>query len=60
MLQLAQSPNKELGMILDARGLARYSGNEPEPRAGLRAGHIPGSIHFHFARCIVPGDPAVG
>lgn len=29
--------------ILDARAAARFRGEEPEPRAGLRAGHIPGS-----------------
>lgn len=29
--------------IIDARGPARFRGDEPEPRPGLRAGHIPGS-----------------
>lgn len=29
--------------ILDARSAGRFSGAEPEPRAGLRGGHIPGS-----------------
>ena len=29
--------------ILDARSHARFMGNEPEPRAGLRSGHIPKS-----------------
>ena len=29
--------------ILDARSAARFRGEAPEPRAGLRAGHIPGS-----------------
>ncbi|WP_299300664.1 3-mercaptopyruvate sulfurtransferase [uncultured Litoreibacter sp.] len=35
--------------ILDARGPARFAGSEPEPRAGLRAGHIPGSTNVHYA-----------
>ncbi len=34
--------------ILDARSPARFRGEEPEPRAGLRAGHIPGSKNLHF------------
>ncbi len=29
--------------ILDARPTARFRGDEPEPREGLRSGHIPGS-----------------
>ncbi len=35
--------------ILDARGPSRFAGSEPEPRAGLRAGHIPGSTNVHYA-----------
>ena len=29
--------------IIDARPAARFAGAEPEPRVGLRAGHIPGA-----------------
>src|SRR6056297_725288 len=29
--------------IIDARAPGRFAGTEPEPRAGLRSGHIPGS-----------------
>ena len=29
--------------VLDARGAGRFAGSEPEPRAGMRSGHIPGS-----------------
>lgn len=35
-------------LIVDARSTARYRGDEPEPRAGLRRGHIPGSINIPF------------
>ena len=34
--------------ILDARSAGRFSGAEPEPRAGLRGGHIPGSKNVPF------------
>ena len=30
--------------IIDARSEGRFAGTEPEPREGLRSGHIPGSI----------------
>jgi len=34
--------------ILDARSPGRFRGEEPEPREGLRAGHIPGSKNIHY------------
>ena len=30
--------------VVDARSRGRFTGTEPEPRAGLRGGHIPGSV----------------
>ena len=32
--------------MIDARGPARFRGEEPEPRAGMAAGHIPGSVNL--------------
>jgi thiosulfate/3-mercaptopyruvate sulfurtransferase len=34
--------------IIDARSPARFRGEAPEPRAGLRAGHIPGSRNVFY------------
>ena len=34
--------------IIDARSPGRFRGEEPEPRAGLRPGHIPGSKNVWF------------
>jgi thiosulfate/3-mercaptopyruvate sulfurtransferase len=31
--------------VVDARSPGRFSGSEPEPRQGLRGGHIPGSFN---------------
>jgi thiosulfate/3-mercaptopyruvate sulfurtransferase len=35
--------------IVDARSPGRFKGVEPEIRAGLRSGHIPGSKNVHYA-----------
>ncbi|MBX3491729.1 MAG: 3-mercaptopyruvate sulfurtransferase [Parvibaculum sp.] len=32
--------------VLDARSIGRFNGTEPEPRPGLRGGHIPGSLNL--------------
>jgi thiosulfate/3-mercaptopyruvate sulfurtransferase len=41
--------------ILDARSEGRFHGVEPEPRAGLRSGHIPNSLNLPFAQVVVDG-----
>lgn len=35
--------------IVDARSPSRFEGAEPEPRQGLRSGHIPGAKNLHYA-----------
>jgi len=37
------------GQILDARSAGRFAGTAPEPRAGLRGGHMPGARNLPFA-----------
>jgi thiosulfate/3-mercaptopyruvate sulfurtransferase len=37
------------GQIADARSAGRFKGTEPEPRPGLRGGHIPGSKNVPYA-----------
>jgi thiosulfate/3-mercaptopyruvate sulfurtransferase len=34
--------------IVDARAAARFNGEVPEPRAGIRSGHITGSVNVPF------------
>lgn len=38
--------------IIDARSLERFEGTAPEPRAGMRAGHIPGSKNVPFGNLL--------
>lgn len=40
--------------ILDARSAARFSGAEPDPRAGVSPGHIPGSRSLPYGRLFKP------
>lgn len=41
--------------VLDARSRGRFGGTEPEPRPGLRSGHIPGAQSLPFAELVDPG-----
>jgi thiosulfate/3-mercaptopyruvate sulfurtransferase len=40
--------------MLDARSAGRFTGTEPEPRPGLRGGHIPGSLNLPYDRLFDP------
>ena len=42
-------------VVLDARPAARFAGAAPEPRSGLRNGHMPGSRSLPFAELIRDG-----
>ncbi len=46
--QVAQAAKLGQAQIVDARGAPRFRGDEAEPRPGLRAGHIPGSLNVPF------------
>lgn len=40
--------------VVDLRAAGRFEGRDPEPRAGLRAGHIPGSRNLPFTELVSP------
>lgn len=40
--------------VVDARAAARFAGTAPEPRPGLRPGHIPGSLNLPSDRLADP------
>ncbi|GHB48036.1 sulfurtransferase [Streptomyces cirratus] len=41
--------------VLDARTRERFAGTAPEPRPGLRGGHMPGAVSLPFAELQGPG-----
>lgn len=52
--QVAHAAKLGEAEILDARAAARFRGEAPEPRAGLRSGHIPGAKNIPFAEVLNP------
>jgi thiosulfate/3-mercaptopyruvate sulfurtransferase len=47
--QVAHAAKLAEAEIIDARSAARFKGEAPEPRPGLRSGHIPGSKNVPFS-----------
>ena len=41
-------------ILLDARSLDRFHARAPEPRAGVRGGHVPGGRSLPFAELLTP------
>ena len=39
-------------VMVDARSVGRFEGREPEPRVGVRGGHIPGARNVPFGRMV--------
>ena len=52
--QVAHAAKLGEAEIIDARSAARFKGEVPEPRPGLRAGHIPGSKNVPYASLLNP------
>jgi len=42
--------------VVDARAAGRFDGTTPEPRAGMRSGHIPGSRNIPYELVTDPGS----
>jgi thiosulfate/3-mercaptopyruvate sulfurtransferase len=40
--------------VVDARPALRFAGEAPEPRPGLRAGHMPGAFNLPFEHLLTP------
>lgn len=38
--------------VVDVRGADRFAGRVPEPRAGMRGGHMPGAVNLPYAELV--------
>lgn len=38
--------------VIDVRAPGRFDGSEPEPREGMRSGHIPGAVNLPFGKLL--------
>ena len=52
--QVAHAAKLGLAEVIDARGAPRFEGSVPEPRPGLRSGHIPGARNVPFGEVLNP------
>ena len=46
--QIMDNIDSQKEQVVDARASGRYNGTAPEPREGLKSGHIPGSLNVPF------------
>ncbi|CAM9147065.1 unnamed protein product [Ectocarpus sp. 12 AP-2014] len=56
VLSQSEEGKEAAGQVVDARSLARFKAEAPEPRAGVAGGHVPGSACVPFAKVLVDGD----
>jgi thiosulfate/3-mercaptopyruvate sulfurtransferase len=47
--QMRANLTRRTEQVVDARAAGRFDATQPEPRAGLRSGHIPGSLNLPHA-----------
>ena len=50
-----QALNDSTVSVIDARSAGRFNGQSPEPRPGLRGGHMPGAFNIPFADVLTDG-----
>ena len=47
--------SNDRAQVVDARPADRFRGDAPEPRPGVRAGHIPGSLNVPYTALVKDG-----
>ncbi len=59
LTQVRKNIDSAKAQLVDARGIARFKGEAPEPREGMRSGHIPGSLNLPYTKLSDPEDGTV-
>ena len=54
LMQVKSALERNSEQVVDARSAGRFRGVDPEPRAGLRGGHMPGALNVPFADLLDP------
>lgn len=52
--RMRQNASRPREIVVDARSAARFEGSAPEPRPGVKSGHIPGSINLPYDSLVSP------
>jgi len=47
--------NDKSAQVVDARSAGRFAGRDPEPRPGLRGGHMPGAFNLPYTEIVEDG-----
>ena len=56
LAQMRANVDRKSEQVIDARSRGRFLGTEPEPRPGLKGGHIPGSKSLPFGEIVKEGS----
>ena len=54
LMQVKAALERKGEQVVDARSAGRFKGVDPEPRAGLRGGHMPGAVNVPYADLLDP------
>jgi thiosulfate/3-mercaptopyruvate sulfurtransferase len=52
---VSQALTSGAAQVVDARAADRFRGDAPEPRPGVRSGHMPGSFNLPFSEIVADG-----
>jgi thiosulfate/3-mercaptopyruvate sulfurtransferase len=55
MSDVQMALNDKIIQVVDARSAGRFAGRDPEPRPGLRSGHMPGAFNVPYTEIVENG-----
>ena len=54
--EMMEIVNNQTAIVIDARSAGRFVGDQPEPRPGLRGGHMPHALNIPFVSLLLEKD----